>query len=224
MIYLGKAACFPCKACGKACEEWSNACAGCSKGINDCCKSIGDFFAPVTRRPLGTYVIGTLVCMIAVGSLSGVTLSNIDCDGPKIPCYVNIAFSAVHSAFAFYIQARLATAMGIDGDVTAFTYRQVAKKAREVMAYDVSFCLYFFFFFGSFGYSCYNFTEYGDCDGTGPAWSATALLVAYGVGVFNYILCWYGFQCCCGGVEKVTGRREAPPAGQGVIMGAPTNP
>mmetsp|Transcript_93766 Transcript_93766/g.205214 ORF Transcript_93766/g.205214 Transcript_93766/m.205214 type:complete len:227 (-) Transcript_93766:472-1152(-) len=217
MIYICKGLCLPCKACDAACQ-------GLFKGIEEFCAGISNIFGPITNNPLGGYVIGTWVVMAGVLFGSGYSLSQVDCDEPKVPCIANCGLALIHIAFAFYIQRRLVGAL--TKEPTTMTHNEIAAKAREVMMYDVGFCLYFFVFIGSFGYNCSVFDALSECEGTGPAWTAAAFMLLYGFGVWNYALCWYGCQCCCGTFESARSQAmgtqaKTQPQQGGVLMGAP---
>eukprot|EP00445_Apocalathium_hangoei_P003962 CAMPEP_0203863388 /NCGR_PEP_ID=MMETSP0359-20131031/14133_1 /ASSEMBLY_ACC=CAM_ASM_000338 /TAXON_ID=268821 /ORGANISM="Scrippsiella Hangoei, Strain SHTV-5" /LENGTH=214 /DNA_ID=CAMNT_0050780917 /DNA_START=76 /DNA_END=720 /DNA_ORIENTATION=+ len=211
MIYICKAACMPCKACDAACST-------CSKGVNECCSSVSNFFGPITQNPLGGYVIGTWCAMGIVIVCMAYTVSKVKCDEPKPVCYVDIALAVLHTCFAYYIQRRLVSALG-DVPPSTMSHSEIAAKARHVMMYDIGFCLYFFIFGASFFYNCTVFDSFRNCESTGPAWIAAALMIFYGFGIFNYVICWFACQCCCGAFEP---SKQQPVAGV-VIMGAPAS-
>jgi len=204
MIYICKALCLPCKACDKACQELSKACQG-------CCNAISDFFGPITQNPLGGYVFGTWMTMLLAIGLLGYSVSKTVCEDPKMTMYILIGLAVIHGAFAYYMQRRLVSALG-DQRPSEMSHKEIAEKTRQVMMYDVGFCLYFFVFCGSFFYACSALGTLGGCEGTGPAWSAAALLILYGFGVFNYAVCWYCCQCCCGQLEGAM-----PKSGPGAV-------
>jgi len=54
-----------------------------------------------------------------------------------------------------------------------------------------------------------------DCDvaegdnGTGPAWAAAAMMIAYGFMAWWYFVCWMCGQCCFAGAEKLESRGKS---------------
>lgn len=235
MIYCFKACTAPCKVCGLACD-------GCGKACEGCTQCVGDFFGPITRNPLGGYVLATWGSMIIVVLGSAYSLTNmkstgdtennsssvttttlvpgseasVDCDMARIYCMAMVGMAAIHALFAFYIQRRLVNAIGKDG-VQNMSSREIAEKAKQLAMYDVAFCLYCPFFIGGFFYAMTGLGDMKDCDNTGPAWSAGTLLAFYQFCAGTYGFFWACCQCCCGQVESVTGRGGGSPA----VVGAP---
>lgn len=223
MIYICKAAVMPCKLCdmgcqlcGKGCHE---GCSGCRRACSECCKLIGDFWAPIARNPLGGYVLGTWACMAAVVFAMGTNLSQVQCDKPKVFCYVDFALAALHASFAYYLQHRLIKAIGAK-EAHEMSHRDIAEKAQHVMLYDFGFCIYVFVFIGAFAYQFKGLSDLNACDGNAAAWVAGTGMILYAVGVWNYAFCWFCTQCCCAqGHDLRAGRQEGMPGPH--IMGAP---
>eukprot|EP00928_Gymnodinium_smaydae_P000769 TRINITY_DN10295_c0_g2_i1.p1 TRINITY_DN10295_c0_g2~~TRINITY_DN10295_c0_g2_i1.p1 ORF type:complete len:233 (-),score=25.79 TRINITY_DN10295_c0_g2_i1:197-895(-) len=195
---------------------------------------IGDIFGPISRNPLGGYVMATLVMAVLACLGAGLTVNRVmqaeraipasadvasPCDGTKMYSYAVIAIAFVHAAFAVYIQRRLVKTIGKDGEQN-MTFSEIVVTARHVALYDFGFCFYVPFFVGAFGYTCYGLSALDKCGLSGWAWSAGALIIFYQFVAANYAVCWMGCNCCCGKVEELTGRD----GGQGqppVVVGQP---
>lgn len=214
MIYLFKgcgAVCSaPFKCCDAACKEISKAC-------DDCCKC----FESITKAPLATYVLGTIFCMAIVILGSGWSLTKVKCNEPKMFCMAICALGAIHMAFAIYIQRRLVCLIGKE-ESYKMSFKEIAAKAKELMLYDVAFCLYVPVFIGSFCYCLYGGGDSLEkCDGTGPAWGASALLAMYGFCVGNYAMCWFCCQNCCSAAEDAKAQMGMGPKAAKVGAGGP---
>jgi hypothetical protein len=224
MIYLT----LPCQAVGKLfdglCTGLSKVCNGGCEACNNGCKSIGDCISPITRMPLGGYVIGSWLTMAFVIGSSGMTVTEIKgvkCEDSKMFCYINIGLGVVHAVMAYYVQWRiLKQVRDAGGDPGHASQREVAQAAKHVALYDIAFCLYIFAFLGSFGYNCYGLSTLEECEGTGGGWSAGAVMILYGFFVGNYFFCFYCCSCCGGGGPTKSGTQ--PPATQiGSVPGVP---
>lgn len=231
MIYICKAAVLPCQACsqgcslcGKACEH---SCSGCVKGCQACerglshgchsaCQAISDFWAPITKNPLGSYVIGTWLWMVLLIAATGRSLNliisstNVSCDKPKIFCAVDIGLALIHMAFAYYLQKRLIMAIG-EKAAHEMTHKEVAEKARHLALYDIGFCFYTFVLIGCFVYNCVTIKDLEGCPDTGGVWMGSAGMILYCVLVWNFAFCWFCTQCCGGQISEVKGKHKAKP-------------
>mmetsp|Transcript_90181 Transcript_90181/g.255345 ORF Transcript_90181/g.255345 Transcript_90181/m.255345 type:complete len:229 (+) Transcript_90181:64-750(+) len=207
-----KAPCSLCQACGKACD---GVCSGCSKACQDCTKALSDAWAPIVQNPLAGYVIGTWGFQIMVLVCVGWTVADIpsSCRDMLIFCTIEGVAAIVHAVFAFYIQRRLVDFIGKEGKST-MTSQEIVEKTKELLKYDVGFCLYVFAFIGAFGYNCYGVMNVGDCSTTGYQRAAVGVMLVYQVGAWMYFVCWYCGQCCYGKAEKkgVIKRHDAAPA------------
>merc|ERR1719382_1103833 len=97
------------------------------------------------------------------------------------------------------------------------TQAEIASKAKHVILYDCFFLLYIPIFFGSLGYNCYGISTLDQCTGTGPAWSASAMLIFFFWAASVYFVCWMCAKCCFAGANKVstkvkTAAKSAVPA------------
>jgi len=204
---LCKAPCTLCSACCKACgsvckgcsEACDAACKGCSQACASCCRSISDLWAPIVQSPLGGYVIGTWATMVLVVAACGVTIPEV-CQELQLFCLVDLGLALVHAVFAFYIQRRLVAAIGKTGKAS-MTSDEIATQAKELVKYDVGFCLYVFVFIGAFAYNCYGVSSLG-CSKTGYQRAAVALMIIYGIGAWHFGFCWFCGQCCFAKAEK----------------------
>jgi len=184
MIYIFDVLCkAPCKCCKEACKAWA------------------DVWAPITRNPLGGYVIMTWITMIPVVVCAGVSLTKIVCKDPKLHLFLAIGTALIHALGAWHIQHQLVKALNDAGmeERAQMTHHAIAKKAGYVMVYDIGFCLYTFFFLGAFGFACYSLQSLQDCEGegTGLARCAWGLLIFYAMAACNFATCWYCGQQCC---------------------------
>lgn len=240
MIYICKAAVLPCQlcsmacsGCGKVCEEscvgCTRACGACRHGFAQGCRSIsnavGNFWAPITRNPLASYVIGTWLAMALVIAATGTSLGRIigssdaSCDKPKVFCAVDIGLAFLHMVFAFYLQRRLVMAIG-EKAAHEMTHKEIADKARHVALYDFGFCIYTFVFIGCFVYNCYTIRDLSGCADMGGAWMGSAGMIVYGVLVWNLGFCWFCTQCCSGQVAEARHLPRATAGGAGAGAGA----
>jgi len=193
--------CQGCKAvCSAPCTICDAACKGCSQTCEGCNNFFRDALKPVLENPLGSYVVGTWAVMACVIFSSAITLSRASCSASTRFCLINIVLAALHSIVAFYFQRRLVNKIGTT--YSSMTHKQMADSAKQVMGYDFVFCIYVFVFAASFFYNCQGIRNLGDCSGTGPAWAGAALMIMYGFGVFWYVMCWYGCNCCIGTVSE----------------------
>jgi len=145
----------------------------------------------------------------------GVTASEAKCKEARLFCLVNLGIALAHMFFARYIQWRLTGSIQRDGqDAQVLSHKEIADKATHIALYDVGFCLYTFFFFGALAYNVYGLSTL--CKGTGPAWGAAAIQIAYGILVCNYFFCWYCMQACCGVKESRREGGKMPAAKEGV--------
>jgi len=203
-----------CSCCAKACGSCNG---GCRKAFKAACDALGDVSAPITRNPLGSYVIGTWVAMVLVIAATGRTLdliidsADVSCDKPKIFCAVDIGLAFVHMVFAFYVQRRLVRAIG-DKAAREVTHKEIAEKAQHVALYDVGFCIYMFILIGCFVYNCYTIHDLDGCVNTGGAWMGSAGMILYGVLVWNAGFCWFCTQCCGSQISDAREREAARPA------------
>merc|ERR1740138_230727 len=225
MIYICKGIGFICLAPCKLCDGACKVCTGSCKLMERCCsamsqawqdfwQALSDLFAPISRNPLGGYVLATFAAMLGVVLLSGVSIKNIKCDissakdDGKTFAAVNCGLGIVHAIFAFYIQRALVKAIGTDG-AENMTHAEIAAKARYVILHDIPFCVYCIVFPASFVYNFYGLSTLKDCDvaegnnGTGPAWAAAAMMITYGFMAWWYFVCWMCGQCCFAGAEKL---------------------
>jgi len=195
-----KAPSICCKAAAKAFDA---ACKGCSQACQACCKSISDLWAPILQNPLGGYVVGTLATMIVAVAACAVTLADEatqGCTDLHYFCLADIGIAVVHSAFALYIQRRLVRLIGKEGKAS-MTHGEITEKAKELLKYDIGFCLYFFFFIAAFCFNCYGVTDL-KCADSSYQRAAVGLMLVYGVGAWHFACCWYCGQCCFGKAEK----------------------
>jgi len=227
MIYLFlccgavlKAPCICCKAVG---EVFDDCCKGCSRVCDECCKALSDLWAPIVQNPLGVYVIGTWIVMVLVIAACAATVGTVwGCNELAIFCFADIGIALSHSVFAFYIQRRLVNGIGKIGK-DQMTHDEITVEARNILKYDIGFCLYFFFFVAAFVYNCHGVVDVSNCVDTGFQTAAVTLMILYGVGVWNFGCCWYCGQCCFGEAEKkgIVKTRRGGAAPTVVIMGAP---
>lgn len=158
-------------------------------------------FDSITKAPLATYVLGTMFCMAVVILGAGYSLTKVKCDEPKLFCMAVCALGFIHMAFAIYIQRRLVCYIGKE-ESSQMTFKEIADKSKELMLYDIAFCLYVPVFIGSFFYCMVGGGNSLDkCDGTGPAWGASSLLAMYIFCIGNYAMCWFCCQNCCSAAE-----------------------
>merc|ERR1712110_268492 len=111
-----------------------------------------------------------------------------------------MGLSVVHAFFAYYLQRRLCIGLEKNGKAEG-SHKEIAKAAREIMKYDIGFCLYFFIFFGSLAFNTHGLIWANECGITSLAFIAAALMIAYGVCVGNYAVCWYCSQGCFAGAS-----------------------
>jgi len=223
MIYLfqgcGTVLGAPFRLCGLGCKAFDQCCKTLSQGTQDCCKAVSDCWAPIASNPLGGYVLSTFASMLAVLVLSAMSISTIKCDEPKTFAMVNCGLAVVHAAFAYYIQRRLVSEIGVEGREN-MTHAEIASKAKHVMLYDIFFCLYLPVFVGSFFYNIYGISSLSKCDGTGPAWSASAMMTFFIWAASCYFVCWICGHCCFAKAAQVSKSVKgiAPPQ----VMGTAT--
>mmetsp|Transcript_100054 Transcript_100054/g.278735 ORF Transcript_100054/g.278735 Transcript_100054/m.278735 type:complete len:237 (-) Transcript_100054:425-1135(-) len=219
--------CTLCKCCGDLCDKF---CKGCSDACRDCCQAWSDTFAPIMQNPLAFYVIGTWIAMILVIVACVATVITVpDCNDLKIFCFADIGIAVIHAAFAFYIQRQLVNGIfKMTGKDSAkeMDHDDITKAAKDVLKYDIGFCLYFFFFIAAFCYNCYGVNSATVCKESGYLMAAVGLMIVYGVGAFNYGFCWYCGQCCFGKAKKAKGivKKKGGPgsAPQAETMGSGT--
>lgn len=209
MIYI-------CKGCGQVCVGPCKCCA-------EICKKIGQFFRPVLEKPLGTYVVATWVALLFIATPLGVLgMLSGGCSDVKMKGIICIICSVIHSCVAYYIQWRIVQNLAKGGG--AFSGQQAAQEAGKLILYDVGFCIYMIFYFGGFGAACWSMSA--DCDYGVDAVSlftflSALCLVIWGVGAFNYALCWYFGNCLFGGANKYPSAQSGPPPGGATTMGYP---
>jgi hypothetical protein len=189
--------------CDKACKGISLMCRGCGRGIGQCCDAVAEFVAPVTRSPLGGYVVGTWLVMVLAIASCGYALSEVHCKQARSLFLANIGISLVHMSAARYLQWRIVGSFHREGkDMQALAHHEIAQRATHVALYDIGFCLYVFFFLGAFSLDCWALTTFKSCGHDGPAWAATAIEILYSIFVWNYFFFWYCCQSCRGKKEQ----------------------
>mmetsp|Transcript_90151 Transcript_90151/g.255517 ORF Transcript_90151/g.255517 Transcript_90151/m.255517 type:complete len:240 (-) Transcript_90151:374-1093(-) len=208
MIYIfkgcGEICKLPCTICQGLCKGFDKVCKGCSEAFGEICAPISQ----VCDKPLGGYVILTWLTMAVA---LGCSVGGFSCEGSqaKLLCIVDIGISLVHAGFAYYLQWRLCSGLEKRGKSEG-SHREIVKEAKEIMKYDVAFCLYFFVFFGSLAYNCYALTFAGGCGGTDLPVAAAVLMIIFGACMGNYAFCWYCGQCCYAGANY--SKRKGTPA------------
>mmetsp|Transcript_62845 Transcript_62845/g.146321 ORF Transcript_62845/g.146321 Transcript_62845/m.146321 type:complete len:152 (-) Transcript_62845:70-525(-) len=135
-------------------------------------------------------------------------------------CLADIGVAVVRSAFA-----QLVLSIGKEGK-DSMTHSEITEKAKELLKYDVGFCLYFFFFVAAFCFNCYGITDV-NCSDTSYLMGAIGLMLVYGVVAWHFACCWYCGQCCFGkaekrGIVRIKGSESASSSGpSGAMVGAP---
>lgn len=224
MMYLGKTLALPCSLCKESCKAIPAACRESCKGVGKLCGAFRDLWAPITQNPLGGYVLGSWLVMLLVIAAFAVSFPQVQCDtgdaedNPKalremrLYIAINIALAVVHIVGARYLQWRIVSGIKKDqGEdaIAEMSHEEISSKANHIALYDFGFCLYFFIFCIAFIFSCYGITYFGECEGTGPAWSAAAVKILYGIVVVSYFLFWYSCQALCKARERVREKRSA---------------
>jgi len=242
MIYLCQPCKLASQACGAACGGMQQCCGESCKTISECCRGVCNIFSSITQYPLGNYVMGTWAFMILVIAASGATVGKIaggtssygingttielggvsdNCTAAQMFCFINIAFAFVHFVMAWYIQWRIKQKVNEDmgGDSrddkiqgVDIPHATIAAAAQHIALYDIGFCLYFFLFFGIFGYNIYGIGDVADCTDAGSGWVGATIMICYTLGAGNYFFCWFCMQMCCGTKEKMKKKGGGPDA------------
>jgi hypothetical protein len=143
---------------------------------------------------------------------------------------MDFAIAIVHILFAAYLKhqviygyrappdafdaSQAAVVASMSAQTQTPTSAEVGERVKSIAMYDIGFCLYFFVFFGSFGYQFYGF-DYGHrCDlMSWRTWNMTCLLMLYPFLTLGYtciFLCFTGLKA---GVERGTtmwNQRQGP--------------
>lgn len=248
MFHVCKSCADGCESCSKGCDRFcktSNVVCGCICSLAACFSQVCVPLVLLCDRPLGGYVIMTLLFNIPAAIMAGVSLVN---DGVKActeaPLMVsngaNAGLGVVHAAFAIYLQQRIVcllreTGEGADQDASA---EDLMKRAWELVLYDVGFCIYILIFIGSAGFNFLALTWPQRCNmgrGLGsnnlPSLASLLLLMFAFAAVMFGLLWWLALKCqdccCCSVAQVVLGRAYARPAqgrpvqAQGQVVGQP---
>lgn len=224
MIYIfqgcGNICKAPCICCKGIANAFDSVCKGCGDTCHAWAQALSDCWAPIVQNPLGFFVIGTWLTMALCVAACVATIMDAGkakCRELVYFCVIDIGIAFVHMAFAFYIQRCLVKALTQSGRDT-MTHQEITHEAKNLLKYDIGFCLYFFFFFAAFCYNFYAVGLGGQCSTNGYQMGAIGLHLTYGVGAFWYALCWYCGQCCFGKAEK---RGVIKKKGGGELTGTP---
>jgi len=204
MIY-----CF--KACSAPCDILTKACDGCSKGCKNCnlCEPCNN----VMGKPLGRYVMLTVMINLPVAILAGYSLADAAiqaCKNMLIFCVVNLVSAIINMSFAFYAQHKLTEELDVEsqqGQTEQLTSHDLMQKAGKIVVYDIGFCFFVFAFVASFFFNCVGLTW--NCTPvvttTCPSW-ASGLLIFYTFAVVTFMGFWYcALWCddwCCWGFGR----------------------
>lgn len=200
-------------------------------GLLAACISLACSFIRLDQ-PLGPFMLLSLV-VNAPAAYNGLWAMSepevLDCREAPLLRFVRVDFAIaiVHILFAAYLKHQVI--YGYQPEPNAFednqavlvasidperqvmpSSREVGARVRRIALYDPGFCIYFFVFFGSFGYQFYGF-DYGHrCDlQSMRTWNMSTLLMMY---PFLAMVYTFGFICFTGitaGVETVaTGVRN----------------
>lgn len=166
--------------------------------------------------------MGTWISMILAIGCAGMTLSIVKtCTEVQTICFIIIVCAFIHAVMARYVQYRIVAKIkkekGED-DIAGkdIAHAEIVEATKHVFMEDIGFCLYFFAYFGIFGYVCSGLGAFSDCttEETGPGWMSGCIMIMYGMGTSSYFFCWFCTQVCCAkGKKAAAGARGAGAGG-----------
>lgn len=236
MIYICKGCAeickLPCTICKGLCSCCDEACKTCNKACGDCCNSIRECWAPIADNPLGMFVLGTWAFQAMIFLCNGYAFSGVsdECTEPEddkgtVQMFLGLmfVFGIVHNVFAYYLQRRL-----VNDIASADPNEKISKLVWEILKRDIPFCLYFFFFFASFAFALWGYSNVSSTDKCGDKVSmgtggVVGLSIFYGMIVPCYGCCFVCGKATNDTVSSAKGKvEEAKAKAQGVTsMGKP---
>jgi len=204
MIYIckgfGEFFKLPCTICKGMCTCCDQVCKSFSKACGACCNSIRECWSPIVDNPLAMFVLGTwgfqgIIFLCTGYAMSGVSAECTEDDTGTVTMFLGLMFlfGIVHCSFAFYLQRRL-----VNDIANAPDDQKISRVVWEILKRDIPFCLYFFFFFGTFSYAMWGYSNVSSTDKCGErvgmgSGGVVGLAICYGL----LVPC-YGFCFVCG--------------------------
>lgn len=226
MIYLCEPCKYACKCCEKSCEGFNKAC-------NETCKGFGD----ICKRPMGGWVLLTILGQTLILAGSAWTVVQImdaegdeakkadaeNCDNAKLMCFIAIGLAVMHILISVYVQNAIVQKITKDSpDVEEPGAKEIMEATKHIIAYDFVFCFYVFALPGGTFYMIYGLSDLdsGSCTvGSNQAWTAAMCMVGYGFCTMMYLPCMYCGTCCASQTKKVGKKGKAAATKVGAPQG-----
>lgn len=218
------------------CEAFGSCCRYADAACGKCCETCSECWAPccqVLERPLGMYILLTsVICLPAAAcAMGGLADKKVrECDDPLLVlCVVDIALALLHVAFGCYLQSRLVEGLSRPdtgqaaplpgaaehGVTQQPTPKELMNRAGHIICYDIGFCIYMFFFIGSFLVNCIGPGFAATCKPDSPLPALCfSLLILFAVVAVSFAMLWYcvlACEDCCGSLLRPRRRPQQQP-------------